>query len=403
MLLDRDTAICILKKLESVQPFPVHIMDREGIVIASSVSQRVGQLNAAAGQYLQRSCSPGRIPAAEADAAPSSIACVTLRHRIAGAIELENLPASDSACLELAKTVAELMLEREDRNSKQKESGSSLGNTLSVLVGVHPQDPGQLIKDLQHLGVDLSIPRTSLLLQLSKTDTIDLPSGNRRLVLDKKQYLYSVEQFLNQLPNYFYQKQDLILTDTSEQNAIVLSVNRRKEPESNAMYLFDLCRSLVDIAKKDYCLVLHAVVGIQCCDLSDYERQYEQLTLRLSSGKLLYPERNVFLGNSIVLGNFIAHTSRKVLQNIVSFVYGRLLASRMDQILLETLKTYFECDLNLTVTAQKLYTHRNTLQHRFKKIEELTGFSVHTTDGLLTLRLAFLCYSRLQAAEEDAP
>ena len=37
MLLDRDTAICILKKLESVQPFPVHIMDREGIVIASSV------------------------------------------------------------------------------------------------------------------------------------------------------------------------------------------------------------------------------------------------------------------------------------------------------------------------------------------------------------------------------
>lgn len=400
MLLDRDTAMCILKKLESVQPFPVHIMDREGIVIAFSVPQRIGQLNSAAGQYLQRSCFSGRIPAAGEDAVPSSIACMTVRHRIAGAIELEGLPASDSACLNLAKTVAELMLEREERNSKQKESGSSLGDTLSVLVGVHPQDPGQLIKELQHLGVDLSIPRTSLLLQLSKTDTIDLPSGPRRLVLDQKQHLYSVERFLSQLPNYFYQKQDLILTDISEQNAIILSVNRKKDPETNAMYLLDLCRSLVEAAKKDYCLVLHAVIGIQCRDLPDYERQYEQLILRLSSGKLLYPERNVFWGNSIVLGNYISHSSRKTLQNIVSFVYGRLLASRMDQILLETLKTYFECDLNLTMTAQKLYTHRNTLQHRFKKIEELTGFSVHTTDGLLTLRLAFLCYSKLQS--EDA-
>ena len=109
------------------------------------------------------------------------------------------------------------------------------------------------------------------------------------------------------------------------------------------------------------------------------------------------------MGNSIVLGNYITHSSRKVLQNIVSYVYGRLLASKMSETLLETLQTFFECDLNITLTAQKLYTHRNTLQQRFNKIEKLTGFSVHSADGLLTLRLALLCYNYLQAGGGDHP
>ncbi len=73
----------------------------------------------------------------------------------------------------------------------------------------------------------------------------------------------------------------------------------------------------------------------------------------------------------------------------------------MSETLLETLQTFFECDLNITLTAQKLYTHRNTLQQRFNKIEKLTGFSVHSADGLLTLRLALLCYNYLQAGGGD--
>lgn len=47
--------------------------------------------------------------------------------------------------------------------------------------------------------------------------------------------------------------------------------------------------------------------------------------------------------------------------------------------------------------------HRNTLQQRFNKIEKLTGFSVHNADGLLTLRLALLCYNYLQAGGGDLP
>lgn len=397
MLLNSNATMDILKKLESLLPYPINIMNFEGMIVNSTVPQKIGQLNVTASNYIKQLHSTGQIPAGKDFDEIKSICCLTVRQRIVGAIELENLLPSDRTYLSLAQTVAELMLEQECLIGEQKGDTSSLNDVLSILVGVHPLDTSQLVGDLQRLGVDLSIPRTTLFIQLSKFDILELARGNRKLLLDERQYLYSVKKFLNQLPNYFYNKQDFILSDTSERNAIILAVNRKENPEANALYLLELCNRLMEIAKKEYSLVLRAVVGIQCYQFSDYERQYEQLILRLSSGRLLFPERNIFLGNSIVLGNFIAHSSRKTLQNIVSYVFGRLLASKMSAVLLETLQMFFECDLNLTLTAQKLYTHRNTLQQRFNKIEKLTGFSIHNADGLLTLRLAFLCHSYLEA------
>ena len=402
MFLNSNTTACILKKLEPLLPYPINIMNYEGMVVNTSVPQNIGEFNVAASNYIKQLHSGGQLPVENFDGI-KSMCGITVRQRIVGAIELENLRPSDSAYLSLSKTIAELMLEQECMFEGNAENTTSIDDLLSILVGVHPLDPSQLIDDLQRLGVDLTIPRTTVFIQLSKFDMLERPTGSRKIVLDQKQYLYSVKKFLNQLPSYFYNQQDLILSDVSEQNAVILSVNRNENPEINALRLCKLCGRLVEIAQKEYCLALYAVVGIQCNQFSDYERQYEQLVLRLTSGRLLFSEKNVFLGNSIVLGNYITHSSRKVLQNIVSYVYGRLLASKMSETLLETLQTFFECDLNITLTAQKLYTHRNTLQQRFNKIEKLTGFSVHSADGLLTLRLALLCYNYLQAGGGDHP
>lgn len=397
MLLNTTTTTSILKKLEPLIPYPINIMNCEGMIVNSSVAEHIGEVNTAACKYMEQTHIPNPLqPLGDTDMVTSMCHMIVRGHMI-GAIELEKLPAADNTYLVLAKTVAELMLEQEYLMDEQKGNTSSLNDILAILVGVHPLDSSQLIADLQQHGVELSIPRTSLFIQLSKFDILEQPLESRKLVLDQKQYQYSVKQFLNQLPSYFYLKQDLVLSDLQEQNVVILSVNRKENPEVNALYLFELCTRLTEIAKREYCLALHAVIGIQCNKFSDYERQYEQLILRLSSGRLLFPERSVFLGNSIVLGNFIAHSSKKVLQNIVTYVYGRLLVSKMSRILMDTLGMFFECELNLTLTAQKLYTHRNTLQKRFDKIEKLTGFSIHNADGLLTLRLAFLCHNYLEA------
>lgn len=41
--------------------------------------------------------------------------------------------------------------------------------------------------------------------------------------------------------------------------------------------------------------------------------------------------------------------------------------------LIETMWAYFECDCNLQRTADKLFSHKNTVKYRLHRVEQLTG------------------------------
>ena len=43
--------------------------------------------------------------------------------------------------------------------------------------------------------------------------------------------------------------------------------------------------------------------------------------------------------------------------------------------LIETMWAYFECDCNLQRTADKLFSHKNTVKYRLHRVEQLTGNS----------------------------
>ncbi|MGD6792719.1 PucR family transcriptional regulator [Metabacillus indicus] len=53
-----------------------------------------------------------------------------------------------------------------------------------------------------------------------------------------------------------------------------------------------------------------------------------------------------------------------------------LTESLTDTELVQTLKVYFECNLNVSLTAKKLYMHRNSVQYRIDKFIEKTGLDV---------------------------
>lgn len=62
---------------------------------------------------------------------------------------------------------------------------------------------------------------------------------------------------------------------------------------------------------------------------------------------------------------------------------------------METLQTFFDCNLSITETAQALSIHRNTLLYRLKKIKEDTGHDPQMFKGAVTLQLALWIYQRV--------
>ncbi|WP_010283553.1 PucR family transcriptional regulator [Bacillus timonensis] len=61
-----------------------------------------------------------------------------------------------------------------------------------------------------------------------------------------------------------------------------------------------------------------------------------------------------------------------------------------DQELLETIKVFFESDLNVSNAAKRLYMHRNSLQYRIEKFIEKTGIDIKHFHGAFTTYLAIL-------------
>lgn len=56
--------------------------------------------------------------------------------------------------------------------------------------------------------------------------------------------------------------------------------------------------------------------------------------------------------------------------------------------LFQTLETYLDENCNITVTAEKLFLHRNTLKYRIKKIEELLECDLHDFNDCANLKIA---------------
>lgn len=64
-----------------------------------------------------------------------------------------------------------------------------------------------------------------------------------------------------------------------------------------------------------------------------------------------------------------------------------------DPEILQTVRTFFENGFNASVASKKLYIHRNTLQYRLNKFQEITGISLKDFDGALVAYCASMIAS----------
>lgn len=85
-------------------------------------------------------------------------------------------------------------------------------------------------------------------------------------------------------------------------------------------------------------------------------------------------------------------TDSKFLDAFVEKHIGKLI--RADEVnksnLCETLETYINHNCNAKETAESMYIHRNTLNYRLGKTQEILGNKCNDMDSCLTLKLAFM-------------
>ena len=63
-----------------------------------------------------------------------------------------------------------------------------------------------------------------------------------------------------------------------------------------------------------------------------------------------------------------------------------------DQSMMQTVRVYLDCGMNISETSRRLYMHRNTLMYRLNNIRKRTGLDLSTFRDAVTFELLHCLY-----------
>lgn len=109
------------------------------------------------------------------------------------------------------------------------------------------------------------------------------------------------------------------------------------------------------------------------------ERELSIEGLRLLSKERVFTFEKIF---PVISAARLPDVPKKLLETDVIEIL------RKDGELLESMKVFLENNSNTSLAAKKLYIHRNTLQYRLEKFQELTGINVKSFNSSITIYLA---------------
>lgn len=132
-------------------------------------------------------------------------------------------------------------------------------------------------------------------------------------------------------------------------------------------------------------------VGRICQDVMDLKRSYSEASRALTLGQHVWGRGAVIhhddLGTYRVLSSVLEDPEalafyQETLGQVVE--YDR----RNGANLLDTLETFFRLHEDVTEASKSLFVHPNTVRYRLKKVCELTGASMQSSEGRLNLQVA---------------
>ena len=158
--------------------------------------------------------------------------------------------------------------------------------------------------------------------------------------------------------------------------------NAAKQPEVENLYeeikAYDGIQPLIGVSR-------------ECGNYLNYSEGYQQALTAIEIGKRTEREEGIYHYERMCLGRIVFGLTAEVRPILQEAVINRLISAQKIS-LLDTLRVYFDQNMNVSATADALYIHRNTLQYRFKQIKDITGYDIRKADDMIQLRLAVLQY-----------
>lgn len=333
-MLSRELAQNIVNKMMDVIPYNVNIMNDKGIIIGSGDLSRLGSLHNGALEALKLKSVIEIFK--DDDKIKSGVnSPIFFRKKVIGVIGITGRPNDVRQFTRLVTVTAELLINQEYTLNKHVLKERLKEEFIYEWLYLKEEYDREFIQRGLNVGIDISVRRIVLVLEFKKEEFNILINKIKRFIKDG-------EECINLASN----KIAILLIENN---------NLRKRFLKLEDFL-NSTGSKVGISEKNKIL----------------SKSIKEAVAALEVGKKLYNNRIFYNYKRIKsfhgFDNFI---NKEEIDEFVELINKENIGEE----LLETFLTYIKFNGERKKISEELHIHRNTLNYRLERIEEITGFS----------------------------
>jgi carbohydrate diacid regulator len=349
--LSEQLAQKIVDRMTKVIPYNVIITDEQGIIIGSGDLKRINKFHSVAKKVLEIK-EMIEIPSNDPSVGVNSGVNVPIffEGKLVGVIGIAGDPKVVKPFSELVSITAELLINQEYVLNEVKAKEHEKEKFLYELAYTKDEYSQSFIERGISLGIDITINHTAVVINCD-------------------------EKTLTKIKNY--------LNSSLEKKEYYLILN----PNNIAVFMYSdkqLIQRLERILDNMACENISLGVGLAETNIAT---SINQALRAIELGKKLEHKKNIYLYKDMyfisMLANFAGHYK---LENAAE----KLKLEGKQAELLETLAAYVYNNGEANKTAEALHIHRNTLNYRLEKIQEISGKNPRNLIELFELFTAYV-------------
>ena len=387
MTLTHEIVQPFVETLEEALPYAVTIVDLNGYIIGSSEPERLGRFHPSAYEIL---CDRKPMESLDLESGvyvnlPEGVRLgfgekIIYEGECIGLIGLVGPPEELKQSIKTARLMLNLLLDRaRDREELLLITADKNTFVFRLLRGKYASEEWAAERAHSY-GITLAIPRCALVIQA------DLFPFRDKEPLELSRIRQNVKQTVQTV---FASPEDLIYENDTGEIVVLTAAGLQQGAQRRAGVVRKAASRLYTSLKRLYDIHVLIGVGEECADHTGIPLSLQQARTAAKIGGRIGHGDGICVHAEMPLERIVASFPPEIQPVLQKSVIDKLLAAG-EQGLLETLQVYFAQDANVAETAQALFIHRNTLQYRFRRIRELTGFDIHRVDHMVQLRLAVL-------------
>ncbi|MBP2642631.1 MAG: transcriptional regulator [Firmicutes bacterium] len=323
MKLSKSIAQKIVEEMMKVVPYNINVMDEKGIIIGSGEVNRIGDVHEGARKAVE-DCLLNEIYQEGAGVKPGVNEPIIFEGNVIGVIGITGDPDEVRRFSKLVRVTAVLLIEQAKVNEQDQNKRLNMQKFYYELAYRRSEYDGIFYRRAHSYG-----------LNITKECQVVLVEGNANSK--------SFKGICQRYSHYYTMDNRMVFFIASKQivNALL------KELESSP----DLNKVSVGQVGNNFAIAL------------------EKAKMAMNVGLRIKPSVRIYYYDEL---QFFIHLSHENME-LLSSLFFKLNQTGNQQVFIQTLQAYIEENGDINSVADRLMIHRNTLNYRLERIQQLTG------------------------------